>query len=125
MGSALYYAFRVTGPDPGPGFNWHALDPEKLLLDPYASSVYFPPGFSRAAAAHPGSNTGKAPLGVLRDVRCDCVYDRKDDGAQRHESDRVIYEMHVRGFTRHPNSGVSEGRFRALSKKFPICRNWG
>ena len=44
---------------------WHAYDPEKVLLDPYAKEVFFPPEFDREAARRPGSNLGRAPLGVL------------------------------------------------------------
>ena len=40
-------------------------DPDKVLLDPYARAVFFPPGFDREAAKWPGSNAGQAPLGVL------------------------------------------------------------
>src|SRR5215204_1987056 len=43
-GAALY-AYRVDGP-PGARF-----DAEKVLLDPYASAVFFPPDYSRTACA--------------------------------------------------------------------------
>ena len=125
---ARYYAYRIAGPDAGPGYSWHSFDPEKLLLDPYASSVYFPPGYSREAAIAPGSNTGKAPLGVLRDVRCECTFDWKNDARVKHESDLIIYEMHVRGFTRHPSSGVAEGQrgtFAGVIEKIPYLRELG
>ena len=56
-GAARYYAYRIEGPfDPGQG---QRFDGEKILLDPYATSVFFPPGFSRAAACRPGSNAGQ------------------------------------------------------------------
>ncbi len=65
IGEARYYAYRIDGPRAaGPGL-WHAYDPEKILLDPLAREVFFPPGFDREAARRPGSNLGKAPLGVL------------------------------------------------------------
>lgn len=40
VGSAAYYAFRVAGPAAGDRSAWHAFDPEKILLDPYARSVF-------------------------------------------------------------------------------------
>ena len=49
-----YYGYRVDGPQPVPPFEVHAFDPEKLLLDPYAREVVFPPGFARAAAIASG-----------------------------------------------------------------------
>ena len=53
------YAYRIDGPRAaGPGL-WHAYDPEKVLLDPLAREVFFPPGFDREAARRQGSNLGK------------------------------------------------------------------
>ncbi|MEZ6044042.1 MAG: hypothetical protein R3C11_00355 [Planctomycetaceae bacterium] len=57
--SANYYGYRIDGPGPGAGFSWHTFDAEKILLDPYARAIYFPPEFSRDAACQPGSNEGK------------------------------------------------------------------
>ena len=65
MKNALYYAYSISGPAPSGRFEWHAFDPEKILLDPYAKAVFFPAGFDRSAAMRPGSNAGKAPLGVI------------------------------------------------------------
>src|SRR3990172_8132276 len=40
--------------------------------------------------------------------------------------DKVIYEMHVRGFTRHPSSGVKHpGTYAALIEKIPYLREIG
>lgn len=62
---ARYYAWKVDGPLPnGPALQ-HAFEPQKILLDPFAREVYFPPEFDRSAAERPGSNAGMAPLGVL------------------------------------------------------------
>ena len=54
-----------TDRDPPGRGSWHAYDPQKVLLDPYAKEVFFPPGFDRQAAQRPGPNLGRAPLGVL------------------------------------------------------------
>ncbi len=65
MNGARYYAYSVAGPAPAGRFEWHRFDPEKVLLDPYARSVFFPAGFDRSAAMRQGSNAGKAPLGLI------------------------------------------------------------
>jgi methionyl-tRNA formyltransferase len=65
MGGAKYYAYRVDGPKTNGQYDMHAFDAEKILLDPYASSVFFPETFDRDAAMRPGPNDGHAPLGVL------------------------------------------------------------
>ncbi|HEY4783014.1 MAG TPA: hypothetical protein VIH54_14440, partial [Chthoniobacterales bacterium] len=65
LAQARYYAYRVNGPAPRGPNQWHAFDPEKILLDPYAKALFFPPEFSRERAKKPGGNGGQAPLGVL------------------------------------------------------------
>jgi isoamylase len=103
-----YYAYSVDGPAPAGRRERHAFDPDKVLLDPYARSVHFPPRFDREAAARPGSNAGRAPLGVLDGHR------RAEAAPVRHlrhhESDALVYELHVRHFTRHESSGVEPAR---------------
>src|ERR1700685_4068650 len=63
---ARYYAFSVSGQAPP---QLHSFDPQKVLLDPYAKCVFFPPGFDRELAEREGSNAGSAPLGVLAEHR--------------------------------------------------------
>src|SRR5690349_19770498 len=50
VAGAVYYAFHVSGPAPGDHSEWHAFDAEKILLDPYARSVFLPAAFERRAA---------------------------------------------------------------------------
>ena len=123
---ASYYAYSVDGPLPNGRFEWHWFDCEKILLDPYALSVFFPPNFDRLAAARPGSNAGKAPLGVL--TGDSERFDWQGQHSPRHEADTVIYELHVRGFTRNPSSGVKDearGMFAGLVEKIPYLKDLG
>ncbi|MEZ6120044.1 MAG: isoamylase [Pirellulaceae bacterium] len=124
--TARYYAYQVDGPAPEPGYNWHSFDFEKILLDPYAHSVFFPSDFNRQAACRPGSNAGKAPLGVLPFP--ECTFDWQDDQQPRHDWNLVIYELHVRGFTQHASSNVSEshrGTFLGVIDKIPYLKSLG
>lgn len=123
---ACFYAYRVGGPPPEGGFEWHCFDFEKILLDPCARNVYFPKRFSREAAIKPGSNAGMAPLGILPQKTSD--FDWGDDAPPQHDSDLIIYELHVRGFTQHPSSGVSESRrgtFLGVVEKIPYLVDLG
>ncbi|MEO8268158.1 MAG: isoamylase [Aureliella sp.] len=123
---ATYYAYRVDGPAPESRYDWHTFDFEKILVDPCARSVHFPDGFSRDAACAPGSNAGHAPLGVLPTVLCH--FDWENGQQPRHDYDLVIYEMHVRGFTRNANSGVPEshhGTFLGVIDKIPYLVELG
>ncbi len=123
---ARYYAYSIDGPAPAGRFDWHSFDPDKILLDPYAKSIFFPATFDRQAAMRPGSNAGKAPLGL---VSADAGgFDWGRDRAPRHESDAVIYELHVGGFTRNPDSGVSpeaQGTYRGVVEKIPYLKELG
>ena len=115
-----YYAYRIDGPPPQGGYEWHNFDFERILLDPFAHSVFFPDAFSRDAGCRPGSNAGQAALGVLPTQLCE--FDWEDDSGPRHGNDLVIYEMHVRGFTKHPSSDVSEshrGTFFGVVETIP------
>src|SRR5262249_38010473 len=124
---ARYYAFRVDGPRAGGPGRWHAYDPEKVLLDPSATEVYFPPEFDRAAAAKPGSNLGRAPPRAL--PRRHSIGAQHQDRRTRHHPDSaVIYEMHVRGFTCSPSSGVSaarRGTYAGVIDKIPYLKDLG
>ena len=115
---ASLYGYRVEGlRDPSAG---HRFDPEKVLLDPFAPSVYFPPGFSREAASKPGATDGMAPLGVLP-ARHKTLQSEQET-QPRHAHDLIVYELHVKGFTARPNSDVSpekRGTFAGLIEKIP------
>src|SRR5262245_702262 len=103
-----------------------AFDPDKVLLDPFAREVYFPPAFDRAAARRPGPNAGRAPLGVLHEA--EPPFDWGDDRPPRHASDLVIYELHVRGFTNSPTSSVApdrRGTFAGVIDKIPYLKELG
>ena len=65
MKNARYYAYSVDGPLDAGSFLLHSFDPQKILLDPYAKTIFFPADFERAAAIGAGSNAGRAPLGLI------------------------------------------------------------
>jgi glycogen operon protein len=97
----------------GPGF-----DPSKVLLDPWATEVWFPPGHDRALAAARGvDNTGRGPLAIAR-----APGPRRP--SRRSSRGHVVYEAHVRGMTRrrdvdHP------GTFTALVVELPRLQQLG
>lgn len=125
MAEAMFYAYQVAGPLPQGRFEWHAFDPEKILLDPYSRAVFFPPAMDRLAASRHGSNAGRAPLGVIPQYLPEC---RSARIGSMHECDAVIYELHVGGFTRHASSGVApqaRGTFAGVVEKIPYLKDLG
>ncbi|MGA2374277.1 MAG: alpha-amylase family glycosyl hydrolase [Candidatus Sulfotelmatobacter sp.] len=56
------------------------------------------------------------------------IFDWSGDQHPYHESDAVIYELHVRGFTKNPNSGVEPSRagtYAGLVEKIPYLKDLG
>src|SRR5204863_2104575 len=88
-------------------------DPQKVLLDPYAPSVFFPADFSREACAQPGRTDGRAPLGRLPGKTATPV---STVAAPRHTCrDAIVYELHVKGFTARSNSGGTPAKRRTFA----------
>ena len=118
------YAYRAHGPfAPDRGLRF---DPEKLLLDPYGLAVAVPDRYDRAAARRPGANPGAAMKSVVADPR---QYDWEGDAPLRRSfAETIIYELHVRGFTQHPSSGVTadtRGTYAGLIEKIPYLTDLG
>ncbi|MFN2186112.1 MAG: glycogen debranching protein GlgX, partial [Anaerolineae bacterium] len=118
------YGYRIHGPnDPQRG---HRFDPDKVLLDPYGRAVSVPGSYSREAASRPGDNTAAAMKSVVADPG---TYDWEGDAPLKHAFTRtVIYEMHVGGFTKHPNSGLTpelRGTYAGLIAKIPYLQDLG
>lgn len=107
------YAYRVDGPYcPEKGL---LFDSRKILLDPYARAV----AGQRIWGTH-WEHTYHARV----------VEDTFDWGdmpqSNRELCDLVIYELHVRGFTKHESSGVKHnGTFAGLMEKIPYLKELG
>jgi glycogen operon protein len=105
VGPGQRYGYRVHGPwHPEQG---HRFNPEKLLIDPYAKSIDGPIGFGKARllAYVPGQEDVRdeedsAPA-IPRSVVIDEEFDWEGDvRLDRPWAETVIYELHVKGFTR-------------------------
>lgn len=118
------YAYRVYGPfQPEKGFRF---DHNKILLDPYGKAVAIPKGYCREMAIMPGDNCKYAMKSV---VACPSKYDWQGDTPLKQPFARtIIYELHVKGFTANPNSGVPEskrGTYAGLIHKIPYLKELG
>lgn len=124
IGAGQVYAYRAYGPfDPDKG---HRFDGSKVLLDPYTRVVVGWEKYSREAAIYPGDNCATALRGVVMNPD---TYDWEGDlPLNIPYSQTIIYELHVAGFTRNPNSGVSSdkrGTYAGLIEKIPYLKSLG
>ncbi len=113
----IEYGYRFAGPyRPHEG---HHFDQQVILLDPYARAVNGRSVWGvRSVKPDPFPHRALLPYDDF-----DWVDDRPLEGPAE---DLVIYEMHVRGFTRHPSSGVKyPGTFAALREKIPYLLDLG
>ncbi|MBI3836819.1 MAG: glycogen debranching protein GlgX [Planctomycetia bacterium] len=114
IGAGQLYHLQAEGPfDPerGQHFDRHA-----RLIDPFARAL--------------AGNFLSADDRVIRPPKCVVIDDRFDWQGDRHLrrdlSETVIYEMHVRGFTRASSSGVEHpGTYLGLIEKIPYLKSLG
>ncbi len=109
------YAFSVDGPhDPAKGL---IFDNTRYLLDPYAKVVA---GQSKWGYKPKYANQYRSRV-VVHDF-----YWGSGKQLEIDMKDLVIYELHVRGFTNHPSSGVNyPGTFEGLAEKIPYLKELG
>ena len=109
----LEYAYRIDGPhEPDKGLIFNR---NNILLDPYAKAVA---GQREWGEKKRGSYHAR----IVNDV-----FDWGDMPQSKNElCDLIIYELHVRGFTIHPSSGVTHrGTFAGLKEKIPYLKDLG
>ncbi len=113
----IEYGFRLDGPNaPHMGHRFHH---KNILSDPYAKSIG---GRERwGEVTNPEFDYQHRAQIVPED------YDWADDRPPHIPmGDLVIYEMHVRGFTKNPNSKVKYGgTYTAIREKIPYFKELG
>jgi glycogen operon protein len=119
--AGVHYAYRVAGPfNPAAG---HRFNTNKVLIDPYArgndENLW-----DRSTASGPEDNVATSMRSVVIDSS---GYDWEgDQPLHRPMQDTIIYEMHVRGFTRSASSGVQHpGTFNGVIEKIPYLKALG
>jgi len=121
-GPVLSYAYRVSGPhDPAGG--GHYYNQAALLLDPYAKSLVGGEEWGLVAGLDKIRTSGFARRCLVVENDFDWEGDRPLNIPLK---DSIIYEMHVRGFTRHPSAEVRHpGTFAGVIEKIPYLRSLG
>ncbi len=128
------YGYKVRGdynPAYGMRFNEH-----KLLIDPYAKALtdkfknidnllfsYDPNSTDKDLSFDDRDNTHIVPKSIVIDDRFDWQGDTRPDN--RLEK-LIIYEVHLKGFTAHPSSGVKNpGTYLGFIEKIPYLKDLG
>jgi glycogen operon protein len=126
------YGFRLTGPyAPGEG---HRFNPNKLLIDPYATALSSARDLTDARGYDPSSSELDLSFSETDDAaqvpKSAVTYDdfdwQGDQPLRQPWTSTVIYELHVRGFTMHPSARVRfPGTFRGLTEKVAHLKELG
>ncbi|MEO5989556.1 MAG: isoamylase [Candidatus Eisenbacteria bacterium] len=115
LGAGAEYAWRAHSTATGPS---HAFDGSHLLLDPYSVAV--------AGGERWGERTagGRPYRSVVVDVAALPAF--QAPRPRRSLADSVIYEVHVRHFTKDASSGVAHpGTYRGMTERIPYLRDLG
>ena len=109
------YAYRMDGPNvPEKGLIY---DKTKVLLDPYARAVTQQSIWGK----EPDREKGYHGRVVFNDFDWGDAREPK-----KPMQELIIYEMHVRGFTKHASSGVQfPGTFEGIREKIPYLKALG
>jgi glycogen operon protein len=113
----IEYGYRMDGPyDPDEG---HLFDKSKILLDPYAKAI----GGREMWGEEPDYDD---PFQHRSQIVSDDFDWQGETPLEKDMEELIIYEAHVRGFTRHPSSDVKHpGTFAAIRKKIPYLKELG
>ncbi len=153
MGVGQHYGFVAWGPNwtyektwrPGRilGFvadvdaEGHRYNPHKLLLDPYARAVHRDHDWSKGSIASGPRRTESTWAAAAKAVIVESDYHWSQQetewqfqrlfGTPLHDwNDLVVYEVHLKGFTASPASGVLHpGTYRGLGEKADYLQDLG
>jgi len=122
----LLFLWRVDGPNaPEQG---HRFNPAIPLLDPWAQALAGEYKWEIGQSIDAGAPVGQPPSYLS--PKCLAVKNDFDWRGDRHPGiplqESIIYELHVRGFTRHPSSGTEHpGTFLGLIEKIDYLKTLG
>jgi glycogen operon protein len=114
VGPGQLYHYQADGPhEPQRGYRF---DPQARLIDPYSKAL--------------AGDFLPAEGGIIRPPKCVVINEEFDWQGDRHLrrnlSETIIYEMHVRGFTRAQSSEVEHpGTYQGVVEKIPYLKSLG
>lgn len=121
LSPGTHYTWRMDGPNDPQGHGWR-FDPRVELVDPWGRAV------TTDSWDHwERQRNGVKPHDSLRAVVLADDYDWEEDVPLYLPGEQmIVYEMHVRGFTRHASSEVRcPGTFAGVAEKLPYLQSLG
>jgi isoamylase len=145
IAAAVRYGWRLDR-QPVPQDGFHRFDATKVLIDPYATALTGAwkwgvreyrageprrdPTPVRADSATAGEAAGTSADG--ESIRRRSLFVPQDFDWEMVRPprvpfpDKIIYELHVRGFTQHPSAAAADpGTYRGLIEKIPYIKDLG
>jgi len=129
-----HYAYKIRG-DFNPGYGMR-FNEDKLLIDPYAKALtgkfkntdnlllaYDPNSLAKDLSIDKRDNTLRVPKSIVIDDHFDW---QGDEPPGIPLQSLIIYEVHLKGFTAHPSSGVKNpGTYLGFMEKISHLKDLG
>ena len=118
----IEYGYRV---DQQPNFNKeiHRFDSFRILVDPYARALSGGETWGKITNENLHNDTYRQYRSVITDDTFDWSFDQPLNIPL---AETIIYELHVRGFSRHESSRVKHpGTYAGLIEKIPYLKDLG
>ncbi len=134
LGAGQLYGYKMRGEyNPAQGLRFNE---QKLLMDPYAKALTgkfrntdnLLLGYDASSWGKDATKDGRDnSLVVPKSIVVDHGFDWQDDTPPDIPSqDLIVYEVHVKGFTAHPSSGVHKpGTYLGFIEKIPYLKDLG
>ncbi|MEA3296448.1 MAG: glycogen debranching protein GlgX [candidate division Zixibacteria bacterium] len=101
----------------------YRFDPSVVLIDPYARALSGGEVWGKSSNNGGKPQTGRAWRSLITNDHFDWEFDQP---LKTRMEETIIYELHVRGFTRNLNSQVSQtGTYEGLIEKIPYLKELG
>ncbi|TKJ40118.1 glycogen debranching enzyme GlgX [candidate division LCP-89 bacterium B3_LCP] len=118
----IEYGYRVDM-QPNVSKHIHSYDPSVILVDPYAKTLTGGETWGELNKGQQSQPKGKSRRSLITDQQFDWG---SDTPLNLPFLESIIYEVHVRGFTRHPSSCAKQpGTFAGVKEKIPHLQELG
>ncbi|MEZ4460963.1 MAG: alpha-amylase family glycosyl hydrolase [bacterium] len=133
-----WYPGTINGYKTDVDSNGNRFNPNKLLLDPYAKAIHRDHDWSKGSTASGPGRTQSTLAAAAKSVVVESSYEWSEEAKAYWEArqnpqmeghrpnDLIIYEVHLKGLSADPASGVSHpGTYRGAAEMAPYLKELG